>query len=195
MQPDREQAMRLLTEFTANESLLKHALAVEAAMRAYARRFGEDEERWGVVGLIHDFDYERYPRLGEHVVEGARILRERGWPEDVVRAVESHADYTGVPRTSPMEKTLFAVDELVGFITAVALVRPTRSVMDLEPSSVRKKMKDRAFARSVNREDIVAGAGELGLPLEEHMAFVIGAMRGIARELGLEGTASRADSP
>jgi len=187
MEPNREQAMKLLTEFTRNESLIKHALAAEAAMRAYARHFGQDEEKWGVAGLIHDFDYEIYPTLGEHVVEGAKILRQRGWPEEMVRAMESHADYTGVSRDSLMERALFAVDELVGFITAVALVRPTKSIMDVEPSSVRKKMKDKAFARSVRREDIVKGAEELGLPLDEHIAFVLAAMQGIARELGLEG--------
>ena len=188
MNPDRQQALQLLTEFTKSDSLIKHALAVEAAMRAYARRFGEDEDRWGVVGLIHDFDYETYPTLDQHVVEGVKILRERGWPEDLVRAVESHASYTGVSRDAPMERTLFAVDELVGFVTAVALVRPSKSVMDVDPSSVRKKMKDKAFARSVNRQDIVEGAEALGVPLDEHIAFVIQAMRDIAGSLGLEGT-------
>jgi putative nucleotidyltransferase with HDIG domain len=195
LDPDREQAMQLLTEFTKSDSLIKHALAVEAAMRAHARRFGESEERWGVVGLIHDFDYEMYPTLDLHVIEGVKILRERGWPEDIIRAVESHASYTGVSRDSPMERTLFAVDELVGFITAVALVRPSKSVMDVDPSSVRKKMKDKAFARAVSREDIVAGAEALGVPLDEHIAFVIEAMRGIAGSLGLEGARSSEQPP
>ena len=188
MEPSREQAWALLTEYTTNESLIKHALAAEAAMRAYARRFGEDEETWGVVGLIHDFDYEQNPTFDKHVYVGARILRDRGWPEDIVVAVESHADYLNIPRTTPIRKTLFAVDELVGFITAVTLVRPSKSIMDLEASSVRKKMKDKAFARAVSREDIVKGAESLDLPLDEHISFVIGAMRGIAGELGLEGT-------
>lgn len=185
MEPDRDRAMELLKEFTKSDSLIKHALAVEAAMRAYARKFGDDEEKWAVVGLIHDFDYELNPTLDRHVFEGARILRERGWPEEIVQGMESHADYTGVPRVTPMQRVLFAVDELVGFITAVALVRPSKSVMDLEPSSVRKKMKDKAFARSVRREDIVKGAEELGVPLDEHIAFVIRAMQPIAGDLGL----------
>jgi putative nucleotidyltransferase with HDIG domain len=188
LNPDRQQALQLLTEFTKSDSLIKHALAVEAAMRAYARRFGEDEDRWGIVGLIHDFDYEAYPTLNLHVIEGVKILRDRGWPEEMIRAVESHASYTGVSRDTTMERTLFAVDELVGFITAVALVRPSRSIMDVDPSSVRKKMKDKAFARSVNRQDIVEGAEALGVPLDEHIAFVVEAMRGIAGSLGLEGT-------
>jgi putative nucleotidyltransferase with HDIG domain len=188
LNPDRQQALQLLTEFTKSDSLIKHALAVEAAMMAYARRFDEDEEKWGIIGLIHDFDYEAYPTLDLHVIEGVKILRARGWPEEMVRAVESHASYTGVSRDSPMEKTLFAVDELVGFVTAVALVRPSRSVMDVDPSSVRKKMKDKAFARSVNRQDILEGAEALGVPLDEHIAFVTQAMRGIAGSLGLEGS-------
>ncbi|MHB0868746.1 MAG: HDIG domain-containing metalloprotein, partial [Chloroflexota bacterium] len=167
MQPTREEAMKLLTEFTRSDSLIKHALAVEAAMRAYARKFGEDEEKWGVVGLIHDFDYEQNPTWEKHVYEGVRILRERGWPEEIVEAMASHANYMGIPRDTLMKKTLFAVDELTGFISAVALVRPSKSVMDVEPSSVRKKMKDKAFARSVSREDILAGAEAMGIPLEE----------------------------
>ncbi len=187
MEPTREQAWELLTEFTTNESLIKHGLAAEAAMRAYARRFGEDEEKWGIVGLIHDFDYEQNPTFDKHVYVGARILRERGWPEEVVVAVESHADYLNIPRVTPMQKTLAAVDELVGFITAVALVRPTKSVMDVEASSVRKKMKDKAFARAVNRDDIIRGAELLDVPLDEHITFVIQALRGIAPELGLDG--------
>ena len=191
MTPTREQAWALLTEFTTNESLIKHGLAAEAAMRAYARKFGEDEEYWGVVGLIHDFDYEQNPTFDVHVYVGARMLRERGWPEDMVVAVESHADYLQIPRTTPIRKALFAVDELVGFITAVALVRPSRSIMDLEPSSVRKKMKDKAFARAINRDDIVRGAEALGVPLDEHIAFVISAMRTIAGDLGLQGPADQ----
>ena len=190
MEPNREQAWGLLTEFTKSDSLIKHALAVEAAMRAYARHFGEDEEKWGVVGLIHDFDYEQNPTLETHVHAGVRILRERDWPEEMVQAAASHADYMNIPRANRMMQTLFAVDELTGFISAVALVRPSKSVMDVEASSVRKKMKDKAFARSVNRDDIVKGAEELGLPLEEHIAFVTKAMQGVAKELGLEGIGS-----
>ncbi|MHB1159492.1 MAG: HDIG domain-containing metalloprotein [Chloroflexota bacterium] len=190
MQPTREEAMKLLTEFTRSDSLIKHALAAEAAMRAYARKFGEDEEKWGVVGLIHDFDYEQNPTWEKHVYEGVRILRERGWPEEIVEAMASHANYMGIPRDTLMKKTLFAVDELTGFISAVALVRPSKSVMDVEPSSVRKKMKDKAFARSVSREDILAGAEAMGIPLEEQIAFVTRAMQSVARELGLEGTSA-----
>ena len=187
MQPTREQAWALLTEFTTSDSLIKHALAVEAAMRAYAQKFGDDEEKWGVVGLIHDFDYDQNPTFDKHVYVGARILRERGWPEEIVVGVESHAEYLNIPRTTMMQKTLFAVDELVGFITAVALVRPSKSVMDVEASSVRKKMKDKAFARSVNREDMVRGAELLGIPLDEHITFVISALRPIADQLGIAG--------
>ncbi|MGE5618614.1 MAG: HDIG domain-containing metalloprotein [Sphingomonadaceae bacterium] len=187
MQPTREDAMKLLTEFTQSDSLIKHALAVEAAMRAYARKFGEDEEKWGVVGLIHDFDYEQNPTWDKHVYEGVRILRERGWPEEIVEGVASHASYMNIPRDTPMKKSLFAVDELTGFISAVALVRPSKSVMDVEPSSVRKKMKDKAFARAVSREDIVQGAEAMGIPLDEHIGFVIRAMQSIAEELGLDG--------
>lgn len=179
--------MKLLTEFTQSDSLIKHALAVEAAMRAYARKFGEDEEKWGVVGLIHDFDYEQNPTWDKHVYEGVRILRERGWPEEIVEGVASHASYMNIPRDTPMKKSLFAVDELTGFISAVALVRPSKSVMDVEPSSVRKKMKDKAFARAVSREDIVQGAEAMGIPLDEHIGFVIRAMQSIAEELGLDG--------
>ncbi len=186
---DRQSAWALLTEYTQNESLLKHALAVEAAMRAYAGKLGGDPEEWGVVGLIHDFDYERYPSAeAGHAIKGPLILREKGYPEHVVRAIQSHADYAGVPRETPMEKALFACDELCGFITAAALVRPTKSVLDLEASSVRKRMKDKAFARQVSREDIIRGAAELGAPLGDHIAFVIRAMRDVAGELGLRGT-------
>jgi len=186
---NRAEAWDLLCEFTESDSLRKHALAVEAAMRRYAREHGEDEEKWGIAGLLHDFDYEQHPTLEEHPFVGANILRERGWPEEIARAVLSHGDHTGVGRDSLMEKTLFAVDELTGLITAVALVRPSKSVLDVEPSSVRKKMKDKAFARSVNREDIVKGAEELGVDLNAHIGEVIKAMQSIADELGLRGTA------
>ena len=185
----REQAWELLTEHTQSESLRKHALAVEACLRAYARKFGEDEEKWGIVGLIHDFDYEKYPSMEDHPYRGNEILTQRGWPEDVKRAIMSHAEYTGVTRDSKLEKTLFACDELAGFITASALVKPNKSLAEVEAKSVRKKMKDKAFARSVNRDDIVNGAAELGVDLEEHIAFCIEAMKGIAAELGLAGTA------
>ncbi len=185
----RESAWELLTEFTQSESLRKHALAVEACVRAYARKFGEDENKWGIVGLIHDFDYEKYPSAEEHPFKGNEILAERGWPEDVRRAIMSHAEYSGVKRESQLEKTLFACDELAGFITATALVKPNKSLAEVEAKGVRKKMKDKAFARSVNRDDIINGAAELGVDLEEHIAFCIEAMKGIAKELGLEGTA------
>jgi len=174
---DRNAAWQLLTEFTQSESLRKHALSVEACMRAYARKYGEDESKWAVVGLIHDFDYEKFPTAEEHPYKGNEILKERGYPEDVRRAVMSHADYTGVPRASLMEKTLFACDELAGFITAVALVKPSRSLNEVDSKSVRKKMKDRAFARSVSREDIINGAAALGADLDEHIAFCIEALK------------------
>jgi putative nucleotidyltransferase with HDIG domain len=170
-----------------SENLRKHALAVEACMRAYARKFGEDEEKWGVVGLIHDFDYDRWPSLEDHPHRGNEILTQRGWPDEVKKAVMSHADYTGVARETAMEKTLFACDELAGFITAAALVRPDKSIRSLEAKSVKKRMKDKAFARSVSREDIVNGAAALGVDLDQHIAFCIEAMKGIAKELGLEG--------
>ena len=181
----REAAWNLLTEFTQSESLRKHAMAVEACMRAYAKKFGADEELWGVVGLIHDFDYEKYPTAQEHPYKGNEILRERGYSDEIRRAIMSHADYTGVTRESPMEKVLFACDELAGFITAVALVKPSKSLAEVEAKSVRKKMKDKAFARSVSRDDIVNGARELGVDPDEHIAFCIEAMKGIARELEL----------
>jgi len=188
---ERETAWCLLTEFTQSESLRKHALAVEACMRAYARKTGADEELWGVVGLLHDFDYEKYPSLEEHPYKGSEILKERGYSEEICRAILSHAEYTGVARVSPMEKTLFACDELAGFITACALVKPGKSLAEVEAPSVRKKMKDKAFARNVHREDIIEGAAELGIDLEEHIAFCIAAMKAIARELGLDGPAVR----
>jgi putative nucleotidyltransferase with HDIG domain len=188
----REAAWCLLTEFTQSESLRKHALAVEACMRAYARKLGGDEELWGVTGLLHDFDYERWPSLEDHPYRGNEILTERGWSEEIRRAIMSHAEYSGVTRDTPMEKTLFACDELAGFITACTLVKPSKSLSEVEAKSVRKKMKDKAFARSVNREDIVNGAAALGVELEEHIGSCIEAMKGIAGELGLDGRAKTA---
>ena len=184
----REEGWGLLTEFPQGESLRKHALAVEACMRACARKFGGDEETWGLVGLIHDFDYERYPTPEEHPYKGNEILQLRGYSEEIRRAIMSHADYTGVSRDTLMEKALFACDELAGFITAVALVKPGKSLAEVDAKSVRKKMKDKAFARSVHREDIVSGAAALGVDLDEHIAFCIEALRGVGRELRLEGT-------
>jgi putative nucleotidyltransferase with HDIG domain len=180
-------------EYTQSDSLRKHMLAVEASMRAYAERFGEDPERWGLTGLMHDFDYERWPNQEHsptvgHPGEGVRVLRERGWPDDILEAILGHATYSGVPRTSRMAKTLFAVDELTGLVTATALVRPSRSVHEVDARSVRKKMKDKAFARGVNREDVVRGAEELGVDLDAHIQFVIDAMRREAAAIGLEGT-------
>jgi putative nucleotidyltransferase with HDIG domain len=183
----RDAAWCLLTEFTQSESLRKHALAVEACMRAYARKSGGDEELWGMVGLLHDFDYEKYPSAEEHPYKGSGILKERGYSEEVRRAILSHAEYSGVARVSPLEKTLFACDELAGFLTACALVKPGKSLAEVEAKSVRKKMKDKAFARSVHREDIIGGAADLGVDLEEHIAFCIEAMKTIAKELGLAG--------
>lgn len=184
---NREDAWNLLTEFTQSESLRKHALAVEACVRAYARKFGEDEGRWGIVGLLHDFDYEKYPNAPDHPMKGSEILKECGYPEDIRRAILSHADYTGVARQSQLEKALFACDELAGFITATALVKPNKSLAEVDVKSIRKRMKDKAFARSVNREDIIHGAAELGVDLDEHIGFCIEAMKGIAGELGLAG--------
>ncbi len=183
----RERAWGLLTEFTQSESLCKHALAVEACMRAYARKMGGDENLWGVVGLLHDFDYEKWPSLDDHPYKGNEILKERGYSNEVRRAIMSHAEYTGVTRDTPMEKALFACDELAGFITACALVKPGKSLSEVEAKSVRKKMKDKAFARSVSRDDIVQGAADLGIDLEEHIAFCIEAMKGVAQALGLDG--------
>jgi predicted hydrolase (HD superfamily) len=188
MNLSRSDAWELLTEYTKSESLLKHALAVEAAVRGYARRFGEDEEGWGFVALVHDFDYDRYPTLENHPYRGAEILRERGCPEWAVRAVLSHADYTGVPRETRLEKTLFACDEMAGFVTAAALVRPSKSILDLEPRSVVKRMKDKAFARAISRDDLRKGAELIGLTLEEHAGNVIASMREIADALGLRGS-------
>ena len=185
---DRQQAWDLLCEYTQSKNLRKHALAVEAAMRAYARRFGEDEKRWGIVGLIHDFDYEKHPTAQDHPSKGAEILRQRGWPEEIVRAVLSHAPYTGITRDSLMEKTLFAVDELTGLIVAVALVRPSKSIHDVKLKSVKKKWKDKSFAAGVNRADIEEGAADLEIELSEHIAVVLEAMQSIANELGLAGS-------
>ncbi len=181
---DREEAWKLLCKYTKSESLRRHGLAVEACMRAYALRSGEDEEKWAVVGLIHDFDYELYPNAPDHPLKGGEILRNLGYPEDVRRAILAHADYSGVPRDTLMAKSLFACDELAGFITACALVRPDR-IQSLEPRSVRKRMKDKAFARSVRREDIIAGAEELGVDTNEHIETCIRAMQRISGPLGL----------
>jgi predicted hydrolase (HD superfamily) len=207
---DRETAWCLLTEFTQSESLRKHALAVEACMRACSRKFGavsggaglsepglselglSQEDLWGTVGLIHDFDYEKYPSLEDHPYKGNEILKQRGWPEVITRAIMSHAEYTGVTRDTPMEKALFACDELAGFITAVALIKPGKSLAEVDAKSVRKRMKDKAFARKVNRDDIVNGAAALGVDLDEHIAFCIEALQGIADKLGLDGSAAKA---
>lgn len=190
--PTREQALALMHEYTASDSLRKHMLSVEAAMRAYADKFGDDGELWGLAGLVHDFDYERFPNnahspTDEHPAEGARILRANGYPEDVIQAILGHANYSGVARETQMAKTLYAVDELTGLITATALVRPSKSVLEVEARSVRKKMKDKAFARGVNRDDVINGAADLGVDLDEHITFVIGAMQSVAASLGLAG--------
>jgi putative nucleotidyltransferase with HDIG domain len=186
----RDEALALMYEYTASDSLRKHMLAVEAAMRAYAERWDEDQARWGLAGLLHDFDYERYPNAEHsptegHPSEGVRLLRERGCPDDVLEAILGHAQYTGVQRSSRMARTLFAVDELTGLITATALVRPSKKVQDVDANSVRKKMKDKAFARGVSREDVIQGAAELGVDLDEHIQFVIDAMRRESAALGL----------
>lgn len=191
--PTRDEALTLMHAYTQSPSLRTHMLSVEAAMRAYAEKNGEDVERWGLAGLIHDFDYERFPNdahspTEEHPSEGVRILRERGWPEDILEAILGHALYTNTPRVTPMAKTLFAVDELTGLITATALVRPSKSVHEVEAKSVRKKMKDKAFARGVSRDDVINGAAELGVDLDEHIAFVISAMQRSADALGLAGS-------
>jgi predicted hydrolase (HD superfamily) len=184
----REAAWALLIEWTKSESLRKHALAVEAAVRGYARRFGADEDEWGIVALLHDFDYERYPTAADHPFRGCDELRRRGYPEWVMRAILSHAQYSGVPRESPLEKSLFACDEMAGFVTAASLVRPSKSVLDLEASSVIKRMKDKAFAKGVSRDDLRQGAEELGLPLDEHVTNVITFLREQADALGLRGS-------
>jgi putative nucleotidyltransferase with HDIG domain len=194
MEVSRERAWALLTEFTQSPNLIKHAVAVEAAMRAYARRLGEDEEQWGIVGLLHDFDYERYPTMGGvlaqeewHTYAGAKILRQRGWPEEIVQDVLSHADYVGVPRDTSLRKALGAVDELTGLVIAVALVRPSKSILDVNVSSVRKKWKDKGFAAGANRQDIEAGAAALGVDLGDHIGVVLDALKGIAADLELDG--------
>ncbi|MEO7038516.1 MAG: HD domain-containing protein [Gemmatimonadaceae bacterium] len=193
--PSRDDALALMHEYTASVSLRAHMLSVEAAMRAYAAKFGEDSERWGLTGLLHDFDYERFPNNAhsateEHPAEGVRMLRERGYPEDMLQAILGHATYCGVARETRMAKALFAVDELTGLITASALVRPSKSVLDLDGKSVKKKMKDKGFARGVSREDVTQGAAELGVDLDEHIQFVIDSMRPVAESLGLQGTSA-----
>lgn len=190
--PSRDDAWKLLCEYTQSESLRKHMLAVETCVRAYARKSGADEQLWGLTALLHDFDYERFPNSDhaadqEHPAEGARILRERGYPEELVRAILSHADYCNVPRKTPLEHTLFACDELAGFLVACTYVRPSKSILDLEVDSVKKRLKDKAFARGVNRDDVRNGATELGVPLEEHIAFCIAALRENADVLGIRG--------
>ena len=191
--PARADTLALMHEYTASESLRKHMLAVEGAMRAYARKFGEDEEHWGITGLIHDFDYERFPNAAhsptaEHPAEGVRILKSKGYPDDILQAILGHAHYTNTPRESRMAKSLFAVDELTGLITATALVRPSKSVHEVDARSVRKKMKDKAFARGVSRDDVVNGASELGVDLDEHITFVITSMQARSADLGLAGS-------
>jgi predicted hydrolase (HD superfamily) len=190
--PTRQEAWALLTEYVQSESLRRHCLAVETAMRAYARHFGDSEDDWGLVGLIHDFDYEIHPTADLHPLAGIPILEERGYPEWVLRAIRSHAEYLEVPRQSPLEKTLYAVDELTGFIAAVALVRPSKSVAEVTPQAVRKKMKDKAFARAVDREAMLLGAEELGVDFDEHVAFVASAMAENAAALGLAGVTGNA---
>ena len=194
---NREQAWEIVCEFTKSEGLRKHALAVETCVAAYARKFGEDEQKWRVTALLHDFDWEIHPTLPDHPTKGEPILAERGVPEEIRRAILSHADFTGVLRVSQLEKTLYACDELAGFITAISYVKPHRSVFEVDTASVKKKMKDKAFARSVNREDITRGATELGVPLEEHVQFCIEAMQANAEELGIKGNmgAEAAGSP
>jgi len=187
---DRPTALALVHEYTQNEALRKHMYAVEAAMRAYARKFGENEDEWGTVGLLHDFDYERFPNdahsaTDEHPAEGVRILASKGYPEHLQRAILGHASYSGVPRDTPVAKTLFAVDELCGFLVACALVRPSRSLADLEVGSVKKKLKDKAFARGVSREDIRVGVEEMGVDLDQHIQFLLEALRPVERDLGL----------
>lgn len=193
--PDRSDAWKLLCEYTASDSLRKHALAVEACVRAYAKKLGAPEELWGLTGLLHDFDYEKWPNdahhpTQEHPYAGTLILRKQGYPEEMIHAILGHANYSGVERVTPLDHTLFACDELSGFLTACALVKPSKSIHEVEASSVKKKLKDKAFARGVSRDDVYKGAEELGVPLEEHLAFCIIAMRGVADTLGLGGTAT-----
>ncbi len=196
----REDAWSLVCEYTANENLRKHALAVEACVRAYARKAGADEDLWGLTALLHDFDYERWPNQEHHPTaghpsSGAAILRERGLPEEMIHAILAHADYTNTPRVSPLDHTLFACDEMAGFLTACSLVKPGKTIFEVEPDSVKRKMKDKAFARGVSRADLTLGAQELGVPLEEHIAFCIAAMRDVAPELGLDAKPRRLNSP
>jgi putative nucleotidyltransferase with HDIG domain len=191
--PTRDDAWKLVCEYTASESLRKHMLAVEACVRDYARKAGADEEVWGLAALLHDFDYERWPNPEHSATEGhpseaAKILRDQGYSPEIIRAILSHADYCNVPRESPLEHTLFACDELAGFLTACAYVRPSKSILDLEVDSVKRRLKDKLFAKGVSREDVRKGAEELGVPLEEHIAFCIGALRERADALGLRGT-------
>ena len=183
--PSREEAIALLKEYTKNENLVKHALAVEAAMRDYAKRFGEDPEKWGVTGLLHDFDYERYPSLEDHPFKGVKILQKKGYPKDMTRAILAHGDHTGVARQTYLEKTLYAVDELTGLIVAVALVHPSKRIADVKVASVMKKWKNKSFARGVNRQDIEKGAQQLGIDLREHIQNVLKSMKKISSELGL----------
>jgi putative nucleotidyltransferase with HDIG domain len=185
MSPNEQKALDIVHEYVKNENLRKHMYAVSEAMRQYARKYGEDEEKWVIVGLLHDFDWEIHPNAEEHPIKGSEILKERGYSEEILRAVLSHADYTGVTRDSLMEKSLFAVDELTGFITACALVQPSKKLADVKVDSVKKKFKKKEFARQVNREDMLKGAEELGVNLDEHIEFVINAMRGIEDKLGL----------
>lgn len=191
--PNRDGAWNLVCEYTQSDSLRKHALAVEAVMRAYARKLGEDEEKWGLAGLLHDFDYERYPHAPDHPMKGSEILRQRGYDLDLRRAILGHADYTGIPRDTPLAKVLFACDELTGFVTAVALVKPNKSIFEVECKSVRKKLKDKAFARSVNRDDVFNGAKELGVDLDEHITFVVEALKSVAAGIGLDGIRPKQD--
>jgi putative nucleotidyltransferase with HDIG domain len=196
---DREAAWQLLCQYTQSDSLRKHALAVEACVRAYARKQGADENLWGITALLHDFDYERWPNdahspTEEHPSAGSAILREKGYPEEMIRAILSHAEYCNVPRQSALEHTLFACDELAGFLTACALVKPSKSIHEVEAASVKKKLKDKAFARGVNRADVTKGAEEMGIPLEEHIAFCVAAMRTVAADLGLVGIAPSSEA-
>jgi putative nucleotidyltransferase with HDIG domain len=193
--PNRDDAWNLLCEYTQSESLRKHALAVEACVRAYARKLGGDENTWSLAGLLHDFDYERWPNAEhhptkEHPYEGSQILRERGYSEEIIHAILGHASYSGVPRVSPLDRALFACDELAGFLTACALIKPSKSIHEVETTSVKKKLKDKAFARGVSRDDVYNGAQELGVPLDDHIAFCIEALRGVAPQLGLNGPGS-----
>lgn len=190
--PERNDAWNLLCEYTQSDSLRKHALAVEACVRAYARKLAANEELWGLTGLLHDFDYERWPNAAHHPTEehpyaGTLILRERGYPEEMIHAILGHANYSGVERVTPLDHALFACDELSGFLTACSLVKPSKSIRDVEPSSVKKKLKDKAFARGVSRDDVYKGAEELGVPLEDHISFCISAMQAVAADLGLDG--------